>query len=224
MKAAAFSLTVVFLLTLGVLGSVQAQLTEGTDAFQSDATVELTTPDGTPETLVLSGPTLIKRGKPGDADEDGLADQPTEIIQLELRGTSAQLGQITFRAGAQHGLNPSLGGIEELQKGTTFPADSFFDVFARLDASGGPATDGQPIKGTNERPAHLAAIINTVPPLGTPYKEFNIIFVFVVRDQTITITVTKVIHIPREDPPVPQKQGVKKLSTTWGKLKSSYSK
>ena len=79
MKAAAFSLTFVFLLMLGVLGSAQAQLTEGTDAFQSTATVEVQTPDGATETLTLRGPTLIKRGKPGDADGDGLADQPTEI-------------------------------------------------------------------------------------------------------------------------------------------------
>jgi hypothetical protein len=106
--------------------------------------------------------------------------------------------------------------IEELEAGKTFPADSFFNVFARLETPVG--------KSENREPARVAAVINGVPPLGTPYKEFNVIFIFVIDQQEIRIVLTKIIHIPDEDPPVPQKRDVKKALMTWAKLKSSYSR
>jgi hypothetical protein len=169
--------TLIFLIS-GISISAHAQLKEGLDAFISSADVEIILPDNTIEMLKLRGPTLIRRSKPADADGDGLADQSIELINLELRGRSASLGQISIQAGAQRKLKASTGQIEELEAGKTFPSNSFVDTFAMLTASGGLATDGKPIKLVNEQPARLMAIINEFPPL-TPHKGDNITFVCV---------------------------------------------
>jgi hypothetical protein len=186
--------------------SVQAQLSPGVDAFQSTMDLEIVLPNETVELVKLIGQTIIRRSPAGDADSDGFADQPTEIVRLEVKGKSVGLGEVTILAGAQNklpdktSLPASIGQTEELLIGATFPAYNFFDLFAILEASGGPVTNGIPIKAVNEKPANLAAVIDEVPPLRVPHKEKKDV-IFVVVDPpgaAIKIIAKKIIHTLQE--------------------------
>jgi hypothetical protein len=81
------------------------------------------------ETVQLEGPMLVMRGDPQDSDGDDLVDIETEIVELELTGTSS-FGPIAVRQSPDR---PSMGLVEQQTPGQDFPADSFFDVFLEVE-------------------------------------------------------------------------------------------
>ena len=163
------------------------------DEFQSEAVMDVildTNGSGTvtdpPEFgdteikgITVRGPTKILRG-PSPADDgnepldfhvplrdltpesDLLFDIRTEIVDMSLTGFS---GMITIEAGTTYGLSPSIGAIEQQGNSTDWPADSWFDIYFRL-------TVGAPYNWsnlTNSVPAHMAAVIWEIPPIGIDY-------------------------------------------------------
>ena len=107
------------------------------------ADIELHFPTGQVEVVRLRGPTKVEVQLDEIADPDGDTREqvPTEMVQLDLTGTSATLGPVILR------LNSSvktIGEIEELLNNTpsildippftpTGSADSFFDVFFEIE-------------------------------------------------------------------------------------------
>jgi parallel beta-helix repeat protein len=112
------------------------------------------------ENITLGGPTAIVGGKQGDADHDGLADIETEIVSMRLTGNSTVFGQIETYETPN---NASKGLIEELESGTGFPAESFFDVFFEI------VIEEENLTLINLDPLRLEAIIYDIPPFGTKY-------------------------------------------------------
>lgn len=147
----------------------------GLDCFPTSATLDVDVPadDGgtTRETVHLTGTTAVKRSDPRDSDGNGRWEIATEIVSMELVGESARLGDgrlpggiplvLTIDPRADHA---SPGRIEPRAGGQNFPADSFFDLFAQVQSSGGLVT-------ANEERVRLAAAggIDHFPPGQRPF-------------------------------------------------------
>ncbi|MDO8490587.1 MAG: GEVED domain-containing protein [Dehalococcoidia bacterium] len=125
----------------------------------SSIETQLVTPTGAVEPLHLSGPSTVHvffegptEGDASDDDGDGRDDVRTEMVQLNLTGTSS-LGAV------QVNLNPTLpsgGQIEENANNTpgrldlppfapSGMADSFFDVFVEIQIGGQTLHTAQPL-------------------------------------------------------------------------------
>lgn len=136
----------------------------------SQTQFELLTPGG-PEVVPVTGTTTVLvffegavEGSANDDDGDGRDDVRTEMIQLNLSGTSTTLGPVLLRLSTAI---PSFGAIEErinnvadvldlppfVPYGT---ADSFFDIFVEIEVVG-------QILHTNQ-PKRLSSIIGHKPP------------------------------------------------------------
>jgi len=182
----------------------------------SRAMVEIQTPFG-PDTVSLSGPTTVEvdLGSLADADADGREEIQTEIVQMELTGTSALLGPVTLRLRdpAKHPFQRSLGEMEENNNvqagrldllgdnpplcvehpspphncvGTT--ADSFFDVFFEVEAAG--------MVLHNHTPKHMATTITHKPPAsGETYENPDPIPLYNESEVQVA-TVTSTFHTP----------------------------
>ncbi len=138
----------------------------GCDEFDSGAQVNVEINlSGETSAVTLNGPTVIERSAVGDADQDGLDDVQTEIVQLDLSGVSPLLGQVDVRVSPSQ---PSLGAFEEQENQVRgemdFPADSFFDVFFEIDL---PDLD---LTLHNEDPLRLECKIEGVPPFLCLYQ------------------------------------------------------
>ncbi|MBI4546959.1 MAG: hypothetical protein HY707_03205, partial [Ignavibacteriae bacterium] len=123
------------------------------------AVIALEYPDGNSETVFLSGPTTVevqvgKQGQAADTDGDGLDQVTTEIVRLQLTGTSSKVGPITVQLDPRR---PSLGEIEEQVNNTpgvldlppftaTGSANSFFDVFFEVKTGIGALYGKTPVK------------------------------------------------------------------------------
>ncbi|MGH8104531.1 MAG: DUF6073 family protein, partial [bacterium] len=147
----------------------------------SKADVEFQTPFGT-ETMVLRGPTTVRvdigpQGEAHDLDLDGNDEVLTEMVQLELSGTSPTLGPVNIhiRPPAMDPFRQTMGLIRE--QTNTMPgtlevppfgpglADSFFDVFFEVEI---------PAAGLilhNHDPKHMTAILSHKPPAQGEYYE-----------------------------------------------------
>ena len=142
------------------------------DVFpESFAVVDLALPDGSFETVKLSGPTIVEvyLGELADSNSNGREQVPTEIVQMELTGMSTTMGPVIMRLPdpTVSYYNPTLGEIEETTntqngrldlppfapEGT---ADSFFDVFFEIQV-------GKQIYH-NIRPKHMSQVITYKPP------------------------------------------------------------
>jgi len=151
------------------------------------AEVTLSSPFG-PETATLTGPTTVEVNFTtlGDADSDGREEVQTEIVQMELTGTSALLGPVTLRLRdpAKHPFHRSTGEIEETTNDTpgvldvppftaTGTADSFFDVFFEIEV----ADLGLVLH--NHDPKHPTTTITHKPPApGETYESLQVIPLF----------------------------------------------
>jgi hypothetical protein len=154
------------------------------------ALVSMDTPFGS-DTVSLTGPTVVEvdLGSLADADGDGLEEIDTEIVSMQLTGTSTLLGPVTVRRRdpAIHPFQRSTGKIEERTNvqpgrldlpgrdppfctepvppncvGTT--ADSFFDVYFEV------LVLGQVLH--NHTPKHMTTIITHKPPArGETYED-----------------------------------------------------
>jgi hypothetical protein len=128
-------------------------------------------PDGTEETLAVTGPMRVSvyfegatEGSANDDDGDGRDEVRTKMLELSLRGVSPTLGPIHVR------LNPgllALGEIEETANNTpgtldvppfasTGGADSFFDVYFEVEVGGQTFQAAQPKR--------MSSLITRKPP------------------------------------------------------------
>ncbi|HPM83234.1 MAG TPA: PKD domain-containing protein, partial [Candidatus Anammoximicrobium sp.] len=123
--------------------------------------------DGSIDRVLLSGTATVAMatdmyGTAADADGDGLDEVPTELLQLDLAGTSSK-GPVQVRL---HPAWPATGQIEELANHTPgvldLPpftaagmADSFFDVFVEIEL------DGTVYQSATAE--HLQAVITAAP-------------------------------------------------------------
>jgi hypothetical protein len=138
----------------------------GCDEFDSGAQVNVEINlTGDSSAVTLNGPTVVQRGPVGDADQDGLDDVQTEIVQLDLTGTSSLLGPVEVRLSPD---TPSLGAFEDQENdipgAIDFPADSFFDVFFEI------ALPERALTLHNEDPFRIECKIEGIPPLGCFYQ------------------------------------------------------
>jgi hypothetical protein len=93
------------------------------------------------ETLNVRGDMRILR-----SDPDTSRHIDTEIISMELTGTSSALGPIRFIAGLDFGLAPSLGGISPIGI-TDYPALSTFNViFEIMPLTGAEENEKESVK------------------------------------------------------------------------------
>jgi cysteine-rich repeat protein len=116
---------------------------------------------GLTDSVQLRGPTTIQRGTPFDPGT-GRRVIPTEIVQMDLTGSSGVLGPLRLVE------SPSLaspGEIEAQSPGADFPADSFFDVFFEIETTLRPPFD----RLHNEDPIRMRQVIRCIPPLGRIY-------------------------------------------------------
>ena len=102
--------------------------------------LSLITPPVT-ETLIVKGDMRILR-----SDPDSLRHIDTEIISMELTGTSSNLGPIRVIAGTDFGLAPSLGGISPTGV-MDYPALSTFNIiFEITPLTGAEENEKDPLK------------------------------------------------------------------------------
>jgi len=189
------------------------------DAFpRSGAEVSISTQFGS-ETVRLSGPTTVEvdLGSLADSDGDGREEIDTEIVSMQLTGTSNLLGPVTVRVPqARHPLQRSVGKIEEsinVQPGRLdLPgrdppfcvepvppncvgtmADSFFDVYFEVEAA------GQVLH--NHDPKHMMEIIVHKPPAtGETYENPDVIQLFNESEIYAQVDVTGASHTPDPHP------------------------
>jgi hypothetical protein len=106
------------------------------------------------ETVEMEGPMLVLRSDPRDSDGDDLVDIETEIVQLQLTGTSS-FGPIEVRQSPDR---RSMGIVEQQTPGQDFPADSFFDVFLEVEIL------DIGLVGYNSEPIRMEAELSDLPP------------------------------------------------------------
>ena len=145
-----FSSLIIFVLILTVGGGRSATAQDGLaleiDEFNSSVEIELITPLGR-EVVQMSGPLTLhvhfdgaNEGDANDDDKDGQDEVSTEIVSMDLKGSSPSLGQVLLRVNPNV---PSLGeireqvnntpGVLDLPPFTSGVADSFFDVFFEIE-------------------------------------------------------------------------------------------
>ncbi|OGZ41592.1 MAG: hypothetical protein A3C80_00100 [Candidatus Ryanbacteria bacterium RIFCSPHIGHO2_02_FULL_45_43] len=171
-----------------------------TDIFSATtAQVEVRFPNGASEIINMSGPTTVevRLGGISDMDGDGREEVETEMLQLELTGTSPMLGPVNVR------LNPTMpsrGMIKEQTNNTPgvldLPplapsglADSFFDVFFDIEVA------GQTLH--NQQPKHMRTVITHKPPAeGETYEDPTPIELYDENGRPTGITLVGAHHTP----------------------------
>jgi hypothetical protein len=174
---------IIFILILTFVAGRSATAQDGLaleiDEFISSVEIELITPLGR-EVVQLSGPlTLhvyfdgVNEGDANDDDNDGQDEVSTEIVSMELKGSSPSLGEVFLRVNPNV---PSLGQITEQVNNTPgvldLPpftpigvAESFFDVFFEVEI---PST-GQSF--TTLEPMRLMGVITRKPAAPCDFFE-----------------------------------------------------
>jgi len=160
MKKAYFLLIAcVFMLTIASIPEALCYPPAGSDTMSSTtATIEVEITGMFTETITAKGPTTVSRSNPYDPG-DGRIKIDTEIISMNLVGSSAYIGPITI---IESPSKKSNGTIQQKTAGIDFPADSFFDVYIEI----------QTVIGTfhNDDPKRMSAIIYQIPPYGSIYE------------------------------------------------------
>jgi hypothetical protein len=140
--------------------------------------MEFLKPGGGIETVEMTGFSSMYtkfdgylEGQANDSDGDGLDDVETEIAALDLSGTGPTLGLVKMRL--RPGIR-SLGELEEKANNTpgmldlppftaTGTADSFFDVFVKIEIGGEVLHNTSPIRWYE--------LINHKPPQNASYEN-----------------------------------------------------
>ncbi len=147
--------------------------------------------NGIPDTEVSAqGPFLVQRSDP-QAGSDGRNVIDTEIVQLDLTGSSS-LGPVSIQ---QSSTRRSVGQIVAQQRAQDFPADSFFDIFVEIRV-------GESIL-VNEVPIRMSAVITEIPPKITVYRSLEnpIIPLTDGRGEVIALLL-HVAHAPNSTDPI----------------------
>jgi uncharacterized repeat protein (TIGR01451 family) len=180
------------------------------DEFPSSlARLTLVTPRGT-ETVELRGPTTVHvfvgpQGQAQDTDGDGRDQVQTEIVSMELRGSSS-LGPVLVRLRNpnKHPNQRSTGEIEETANTQTgrldLPpfapagtAESFFDVFVEV------VVGNQVFH--NDKPKRLTGRITHKPPKeGDTYESPDVIELLDENERPTGFRLGRAIHVPK--PPI----------------------
>lgn len=190
--------------------------------FDSIARITIEGPFGS-DIVTLSGPTIVVVNIENvtDSDKDGLEEVETQIVHLELSGTSKILGPITLRHRATEALGPvrqpdqlSMGKIEERVNNIhgvleippftpTGTADSFFDVFFEIELLNPPALVPRELRLLhNETPKHMRATITHKPPRkGETYESPEVIELFDESGRPSGVRVRNVSHTPNPELP-----------------------
>ncbi len=161
-------------------------------------------PDGSSQTVTVSGPTTVavyfegtEQGDAMDNDGDGRDEVRTELIELSLGGLSPTLGPV--RVGLNTTLQ-SLGEMEETANNTPgrmdLPpftaggtAESFFDVFLEIEVAGQTFYTRQP--------KHMAGVISHKPPApGDLYGGVEPVELYDKLGRPTGILLTVAHHIP----------------------------
>ena len=178
------------------------------DVFpDSFAQVEIRSPLGN-EIVNLSGPTTVKvyLGELADTDGDGREQVPTEIVQLQLQGTSTLFGPVTIQL-RDPSTDPgqrSTGEIEELNNATPGVLDvppfvgagqaaSFFDVFVEIVI----LVDDVEVLLHNVDPKRLETVITHKPPApGETYRGLEPIGLYDEQGMAAQVQLGPVLHTP----------------------------
>jgi hypothetical protein len=171
---------------------------------ETQADITLIAPDGSQESLTLSGPTQVnvffegqQEGQAADDDGDGLDEVATEIQEMTLTGTSS-MGPVEVRLNPNI---PSTGLIEEKENKTpgvldippftdTGGANSFFDVFFEVQL-------GDTVLHT-EVPKHMASMISHKPPApGDVYENPDTIPLLDANGRPSGFSIGPAKHVPR---------------------------
>lgn len=156
--------TIVLILAMASVPNALCYPPAGTDYINpTTATIELEIIGMFTETITVTGPTTVSRGMPYDPG-DGHIKIDTEIISMNLVGTSVHIGPITI---IESPSKASTGAIRQQIAGTDFPADSFFDVFVEIQTTLSP-----PVHTLhNDDPAIMNTAIDHIPPWGAIYTS-----------------------------------------------------
>jgi hypothetical protein len=139
----ALSLAGASLLSLGFVGGAAAQLIgigegwllpSGQSLYDAEMLMDLTV-GGNSDTVMLQGPTIIRTGGPEPAPGGG-AMYDTEILQMDLQGSSEILGPVRVRLSPTSASQGMIKGTADPDGDVLYPADSFFDVFFEVEVEG----------------------------------------------------------------------------------------
>jgi hypothetical protein len=193
-----YAILIAFVLVLAVTGIAYCYPPAGTDTMNpTTATVELNIIGIGSETLTVTGPTVVARSNPYDPG-DGHMKIDTEIISMNLTGTSSLVGPITI---IESPTKPSTGYIRQENAGENFPAYSYFDVFVEIQT-----TLPFPLSTLhNDVPAPMEATIYSIPPWGSTYTSTaeNI----PLKNQQDNI-IGFITHVSHKIPPAPPVGGI----------------
>ena len=155
---------------------------------------------GARETIELSGPMVVDRSDPGDVDGDGLADIQTEIISMELTGQGS-MGPITVSLNSD---TPSLGEVEQQERGQDTPANSFFDIYLTV------LIEELGLTGFNEEPIRMEAELIEFPPGFLDQYEGALALptpLLSVDSKEEFALILDALHVPNPAPPTPGATG-----------------
>lgn len=133
----------------------------GTDIMESTLLHDIDIPGVGLCRANLSGPVTVKRSDPYMDPATGLTCIDTEMVEMLLQGVDPVCGRISIVLSP---FRSSRGKICEKVKGTCFPANSFFDVFVKVE-----------LKDLNLClyscvPARMECMISQIPPFGCLYN------------------------------------------------------
>jgi hypothetical protein len=166
----------------------------GVDSFCADGWFDIEIIGLGRDMVFGTGETKISREQEIDYG-DGLLVIETEITQLCLTGFSPLLGDSITVCHDQS--RPSLGEIVQGFRGTNFPRASYFDVFVEVGMN-------DTVIAYAQDPLHVAALIDSIPPLGQEYIGSGPINLYDPRDSTTVIAILhSASHAPGVLPPCP---------------------
>jgi hypothetical protein len=123
--------------------------------------------------VTFDGTGKFSRGDPYVDVGTGLKTIDTEVLSMVL--TADVYGgrdHVTIRVGTEQGLSHSYGKIREQTAGTLIPADTWFDLFFKVESTNSNYTNTQNCDfGKGAEPRHFKGVTMTVP---STYVEYDI--------------------------------------------------
>ncbi|UCE20014.1 MAG: T9SS type A sorting domain-containing protein [Gemmatimonadota bacterium] len=135
-----------------------------TEALNVGATVYVNLAGFGDVALDLTGPVVVSRCDWDDANDDGVPEIQTEIVEMSLTGSSS-LGPVTV---TQRPDVPSTGEIIEIDPTGLMPCESFFDVFLEIEFDD---PDIVREKCLNHVPIRMAASLSQCPSADQMFPE-----------------------------------------------------
>lgn len=149
-----------------------------------------------PTTLRLRGPVVIRSSQTGDKDDDSKPDIQTEMLSMNLTGTTSQGLAVNLNSSKS---NRSLGMAEQLliplgRGAANLRANSFFDVFTEVSVGSPPGETSLAAAFfdvfVTDQSFHLEAITRNLTDLSGLYANRKNITVTLFREGTPSGTLT----------------------------------